>query len=452
MKPCSTLSSTPVLLLTWALLQSGCDAGQIGGEVREPREQDGAGSNDDLSGACEDGQSRPVDAGTAVALGFDPQAAVDLVEGSHGTALAWGADLAGYDLVLTPAAGESRIEVAVTVDAASLRIVERSPRAASGGDEGLGTTLAAAPAEGGSCPDELRFDGEMRVETDNGALDETLDVAFVATSANHVTTSFAVTPGELAGSFDVEVQSPAGASAMSTRLSMAFTPGGFSGALRGIIEVRGSDVTSAGGVTYAVFPLGSCAEGAVVDLESELAGELVTLLDSLNELELRWSAAEATTLSLTHETQEICYVSQGLGGSDVAVLGLATEASSADGRIDGSWSLEARVSLAADGTPTSVSLLRQAYMVDVFPASSFEEGTGIAGFSFPEGAEASFALAVEDTLGDAGPASGTLTILAITSADCTTGDPSSGEGEMQAEPGCAGSDAEELETALLRAL
>ena len=123
-------------------------------------------------------------------------------------------------------------------------------------------------------------------------------------------------------------------------------------------------------------------------------------------------------------------------------------ATSTDGRINGSWALEGRLALAPDGTFEELILLRQAYMVNTYAATDFEASTGIAGVTMAASSQGSFMFDVTRSFEGAAPASGSLTVLEITAADCSNQEIIETEGGAST-PGCVGSTSVELESATL---
>ena len=311
------LTCTPVLVANLALCFA-CESGQIGGEVQEPGPgagdamEGGMGAGDAMGmgeGSCEEGESTLLAPDAVTSLGFAGQDLLDLVAGEHEATLAWGVPPQQSSLVeVVPAAGESRIVVRVTPDPTTLRLVERHPAALSG-LEGDVTDVAAF-----GCQDELRVDAVVAVTTDNGALNETFEVTFSATSANYVQASVPVVPGELDGSFAATIpDTPGTETKQTTSLSLTFAPGGFSGSLWGSIEQNDGVVLSIRSVIYGTFPIESCEFGAVVGADSEFAGEVVVLLDDLHNFDLVWDSGAATQLALSHEVSRICF-QEGLPG------------------------------------------------------------------------------------------------------------------------------------------
>lgn len=419
----------------------GCNAGQIGGEVTEPSDPDGTEGT--TSGSCEEGEITPVVAGEQTALGFDPERAIDLVEAEHEAALVWGVSNGAATVELTPAAGESRITVTVTPDPSSLRLVELHQKASSSGAE----SLLGESSQG--CEDELRFDATVEVKTDNGALDDVFETTFAARSANRATAAIPVTPGENAGSFDVVVLSPEGAEAQQTALSLSFTPGGFSGTLAGIISNTDGEVASAAAVTYGRFPAETCEIGALVGLQSDLAVRAAAVLDGLRHFDLVWESGQATELSLTHSIEKACLDLGLLGTGETVIVQTQTSASTADGRIHGTWALEAQVSLGVDGSATDVALLRQAYLADTYSADEFETETGISGVALPAGSNGTFSFNVTRVLEPEAAAIGTFMTHQVVPADCSSQEPVELPEGGATAPGCAGSTVIDLESASL---
>ncbi len=418
----------------------GCETGQIGGEVNEP---DDNFEGDPTGSGCQEDESVNLTAGEESDLGFAPNAVFELVSGSHEADFVWGSprneEFASYEL--TPAAGEGAITITVTPDEASATLVHRSPPSSNGTEEG------GLAFFGDSCPDVLRFDAEVHVESDNGAFDDTFTATFDATSAHVVSTRIPLDLDQLAGSFAVHLTEPEGAELQQLGLSITFGPGAMTGLVSGMATTQNGEVASAAGIEFGRFPAEQCQSGSLVALDSEYAQSFIGALDGLQNFEMTWDGSEPTGFSLAHDVAQICFEAAGaLGPNDTVVLHVDAAAQSDDARIDGTWRLEARVTLDPEGAPASVELLRQAYLADVFPAASFEGTTGISGISLADGTYGSFTFNLSDDLSDSLPASGALTVLQVVPADCSNQEPVETEGGA-ASPGCAGSDVLELEGA-----
>lgn len=447
---------SPFTLIAGTSLLIACGSGQIGGEVSEdpnyPSLGGGAGEN---HGGCEDGDVTEISADTQTTLGFAPSDVVALVEGSHTATLAWGTASDGSQLTVIPGASEGLIEIDVTVDPSSIRLVDLVPAETegSGAEERNGTEMAAVGGATSDCAAEIRFDAEVRVSTSNRALDDTFSITFSAASPYEARGSAEVRPGEQSGSFDVTLDDP-NAELLPTTLSITFTPGGMSGTLGGTYQTTdaASSTASAAFITYGSFPIDGCPTGAYVGADSEFASEMVAMLDRATIFDLTWSGAEPTTLSLVHQVETICFES-GYANEDASVvMRLETTAASADARIAGTWQLEARVTLGSDGAAETISIVRQAYLVDTFAATEFEGETGIRGVAIPDGTSGTFDIRILDELADAEPAAGSLAVYAVSQAECTEREPEVAPTEGEGSSGaCAGQTQQELETAELRA-
>lgn len=425
-----------IVLLSLSLL-AGCSNGQIGGEVKEP--DDGGLSGGEGGDGCESAETIPLAFDEMSTLGFSAEQLAANIAGSHETTLAWGVEEGYVTVELTPEAGEGMITVVVRVDEKSARFVDLEP-ASSGEDRG---TLIGDMAS--SCSDVVLVDAQIEVTTDNGALNETFEVTLSAATPNYVSTRIELEPGSLDGSFDVEVSGPA-AKAEQTALQLAFTPGTVSGRISGLITTNDGQAASAGGVTYGHFPLDNCETGALVGQDTAFATKIFEAFDGLTELSLAWPGEEPTNLDLGLSPGRLCFEPSVYGSADRVVVQLPTTATSADGRIDGTWQLEGAASLAVDGTVQEAHIFRNGSHVQTFEPAAFEVGTGISGFSFDPESKASFSFEVGQD--QDGHVQGDLTILEIVPADCATEPVESPDGGMSA-PGCAGDDVRELATAVI---
>lgn len=475
-----TLRPAPLFwapLLLGSLVELGCNEGQIGGEVgdgseqtdpartadtppgggEDPTENPNIGVGPGMGGEgtlgwgeqCEDVETIPVGPGEPTMLGFAGQALLDLVGGPHEAELVWGPSSAGMPLAvdyeLIPAAGDSTVRVEVTPDVSTLRLVERRPVAedsATGQEAGpmvLGDTA-------GECPSELRVDARVEVTTENGALDDSFSVTLATSSATSVNVGIPVEPGGLNGSFDVVVADTEGTKAVQTTLTLAFAPGAFSGALAGSLQVTTEAVASAAGVTYGYFPRERCESGVLVGADSTFAQSLQAELDTLSNFDLTWPEGDTTTLTLSHQVRQICLDPIWAMGDPMAVIQLDSSASTADQRIDGTWQLEAQVSLDPTGAPAATRILRQAYLANTYPAAQFEAATGISGFDLGDAEQATFFLDLAPSETEEGAAQGSLTIFAVSPLSCP---PPADLPNNATAPGCAGNEAVELGVATL---
>lgn len=222
------------LLVTSSWL-CACAAGQIGGEVI---------GEDDAAG-CEETSERPLDPDEA-RPGFDVPALLALSEGTFEEELAWGnSEFPGR---FEPPAGTTRLHLELEVDRDSVVLSERDV-AAPGGTGGVTTGIEPAEPE---CPDVVKFQGSLRVRTDNGALDEELPVVLrspdgaVSEAAPVVQASVLLPLADLTGTFVVE---PESGRLDGVRLDIEITESGVRAVLRTtIVEEEG---TGADGVVSA---------------------------------------------------------------------------------------------------------------------------------------------------------------------------------------------------------
>lgn len=427
---------------SWAV---GCNTGQIGGEVGA--DPNGGGDLGEGGEQCAVLETLPVDESSSELAAAAPEI-LESVGGIHETSLAWGRQAIG-DLVLSPEAGSSTISIRIEPDAQSARIELRESEQDGQGHDG--EEAADFIDEAFPCPDRLLFDADVTVSAANGAFDDTFRATFVASSSLMATTTIDLVPGELEGTFQVT------GGDVTARLLLTVADGTVSGRIEGNQEIRGQDAVSQTGLSFGVFPEEGCQVGYPIDRDGVLATQGIEMLEALREFTLTWTSGESTTLSLDPTVQAACldagYGSQG----PTLVFEVLTAASAADGGIDGTWALEARVGLEEAGddvAPVSVDLVRQAYLALTYPGADFAEGTGITAIPVDADLGATFSFSVRNDLGDGHPASGELTVMQVTAADCSeeapeVDPPEDDAGAGVSTPGCDGHDYEEIGGATL---
>jgi hypothetical protein len=302
----------------------------------------------------------------------------------------------------------------------------------------------------GDCRDLLSVDANVTLQAENGAFDDTFPATFVLDSMNLARTVIPLTLGELEGSFDASPP-PDHPNAEITQVSVSLnvTPQLVSGEISGGLEETDGQVASYAGLTFGKFPAeNSCSAGVPLAKEGSLFSEASAAAMALRDFDLTWADGEMTTVSLDTEVLGACYDAI---DDPTVILSANTHVLSADGSLDGSWDLEAQVTMNAQGEPTKVTLLRQAYLANIYEAGSFEVQTGISKFPLDPTLEATFSFSVTDDLSDDLPASGEITVMEVTPADCTSQEPAEPSAGGGASPGCAGNQVEEIGGATLLA-
>lgn len=442
----------------------GTQAGsQIGGDIGN----DGGG-NDGGEGTNNGGESCEVVSSTAIgaddvsSLGFAPRVVFDAVAGSRTLPMRWGGSVTWpANATLTPEAGETSVTVDIVIDEASAEVEDRKVKEPS--CEGGCTTIDLDT--GNNCADQITFEATVVVTSDNGALADTFPAKFIASSANFAEARIELTPGELSGSFDVTATSTSlgdeelgNVKIEQTALSLAVAGGTLSGKLTSLLTASNDQVAMAGGLDIASFPIDAgCEHGQyLLDADGPLATSAQAALDSLTDFRITWPGESAADLTLAHEVTRACLMKDDWSPEGV-VLTTTTSALAPEGGIDGTWALEAHVTLAPNGEPSSIQLLRQAYMVTTYPGASFATDSGISAISVDPAMSGTFSFSINDDLTDDLGATGELTVIEVGNApDCSNQEPTyeydeDGNVVGGGTPGCEGTPFEELGSATIAA-
>ncbi len=466
-----TLASLLPLIASTVL---GCAQGQTGGEIN-------LGEGDDASGdagrGCVETRSTEVTDDEVT----DPISLDELVaqiEGEFETTFSWnqGYRLFGDQVVVHPAAMDTSLSIEIEAIAGTGRFVQRDVRQDETGTEG-GIASDDGYLYGGACPDRLEIDAKVRVVSENGALNDEFEATFFTEDGVAARARMPLVPGELEGSFDVDVSGLDNASTLQNQLDLTIAYGVISGKLSGIIQIDQGNAVGAGSMEYGVFPAESpCEYGLSVPADSELSQSVRDLLGAHQSFDFSWSDAEAGAdpkeLTLSSQLLTLCYQGLEYDGQPSFTAQVTTAASLDDGSIDGTWSLEASIELDDDGNLSAIHARRDNYLGASFPAASFEMDTGIGGIE-TNADQLSFSFGFQFYVAEDYPASGELTVLSLTIPDCvsqannpsdeegsgndpdsdsgsTDGDSSSGADQGGGSAGCEGITPVEIKNAQFR--
>ncbi len=381
-------------------------------------------------------------------LGFSAEQALGLALGAHSASVAWATPSDAVTLEVTPAPGQTELELTVTYDKGEIRYVERS----------LGASSEAEASE--DCSDLMEIDVFVHVKTDNLAFDDTFPATLVVRTARFASLQVKFNPAKLAGSFGVNVIEPVGGEAKQFIVDASFTQGGFAGSISSIIQVVSSVITSTNEMTYAEWPKreSQSVDGGTTDVDEGADDTPSIPVDISNDgfvkdawdslllsapLTFAWQTGDATTLTLELTSKD------GRGRYEVTESGMesvtfdiSAVAKTADGRIDGTWDLSAWMMLNTLGHPSSAALLRYATDGTLTPAT-FETSTGISGVDFKGQDHAGFELQLDyDFEGTAPVHSGIFSVVGMVQPACGTPDSNDA-------PSCNGIEVTELEAATL---
>lgn len=413
------------------LLCLSCTTGQTGGQVVEHD------PSFETLAACDIVRHVPVEPDDAD-LPFDLEALIETVEGSSSTqTLDWGALLPEGNS-LTPDPGLHSIEIEIRYVEGSAERVELEVPEAGGAEP------ASAGASGDNsevvCPPLLSFGAEITVITDSGAITDTFQATFIAHSAHLATAAFDLVPGEFEGDLTFDLEGESDELLDRARIDLACADGTLSGRISANEEA--SEIVTT--LEIGRFPSGGCDEGHDLASSSDFAARAQAAVSAMTELELTWPDGALTELSLAHEYNQACMVPWGT--TTGVVLPLASSVSTADGGIDGRWSLTASVTFDDAGEAQWVDVARAD--VGVIEPGEFVTSTGITGLDVDPEMPATFSFQLSDQLDDELPASGTLTVLESHPAVCDLPpeEPTDGGGVA---PGCSGDELVEIGTASL---
>lgn len=421
-------------LAALGLLCLSCTSGQIGGEV---------GHNADATletfGSCDAvGEERVEE--------DDPNLEIDLEELQSRldgldarVSLAFGLELPSA-FTLTPAPSTTELDLDIAVVPNSARRIEREiSDDAIGAEEGSSGTN---DQDAGACPPLLAFDATVALAADNGALEGTFDIVFVASSAHLATAAFDIDSKDFGGSFALDYDDEPGNDLTSVRVQLAWADGQLSGTIMG--QVTSNDGASSSVVDIASFPADRCPFGHDLPADSTLAQSAKEAVSSLDQFYLTWPDGSTTELTMSYDLGRACLAPS--GDMTAVTFPAATEVLSVDGGIDGAWNLTATVGVDEAGEVTTVYVSR-AEMLS-YEAGTFAEQTGISGIEVDPEITTSFA--VEILAESPGvPATGTITVLESQPASCDTPPPEVPTGGGGVEPGCAGDQLTEVARATL---
>lgn len=439
------LLSSLVPVLSFAL--SGCGLGQFGGEVN---------NNDGLAGegqSCEDVASTELTAGeTAPDGSLKLDDLIELVGGEFQSEMAWGTgeEMRGIDVELTPSAGDTTLSISIEPVAGSGKFVERERVTNKDGRET--NNLAGIDGE---CANRLTVDARVTVHTENGALDDEFITTFWTEDGVIANADIPLKPGELQGNFDVEISGTDGGKADQTSLKIQVAFASVSGELSGYAIATHGEVAWVGGLKYGVFPKDNpCERGVSLPADAELRSEAQALFDEHTAFDFKWTGEdEAVPMSITTELKSLCYVQESSSYGDSAgyAATVVSKVVSEEANIDGSWALDAQVTVNDEGKLSRVDVVRNSYMVLGVEPAQFAEESGISGIT-SDADQLSFTFGYGIDAGDDASASGELTVLALSLPECLTSPPveereSDGSMTQGGSPGCEGISADEIKNA-----
>ncbi len=425
------LTSSPISRLGLGLcLLAACDFG-------------GIAQPDNLAqdGGCVD-TARPL-AGVEAqsSLGFSAAQLLARVEGEHVSPMVWAEALEEGDI---------RVEFNTTPGMAELRAVVRylggEVREVSSEPEESGFTLGGGA---GGCPDYLEVDVEIELVSDDGALAETLPATLRSWDPRFGKVDLELPLDALEGSLAVRTVEPAHARVVDPSLQLGLSQLGLSGGIEGGVELESGDAVGFGVLPIASWPTAErpCAPNeAAAKIDGAFgeftAAEVLARINAVEGAKLSWSQGldvaveSAFEIAAEHQGDPVCFRAiPEDDGLDVGQLHTRAEfsASAADGSMDGNFEVEVYAEPAKDGSLGDVRIDIYAPYASTVELATFAELYGIEGIDLAGYDRAGLTFSGVFTAD--GAASGALTVLGVTDADCADNAPG--------EP-CEGADIREL--------
>jgi hypothetical protein len=428
-------------------LVAGCEGGQTG---------DLSGSNDGSgteanSGGCDEHKQKlasfdePTDAGSANQL-------LAIAEGQFDAPLTWKAPSTGQAWSVGPESGQGQVHVEVT-RGQSAYLLTYSPHEQSGSGPAIDIGVICPPTQ-------LGVEAHVEVTTDGGALNESYDTLLRSATAGVAQLSVPFDPTKVSGELSVASSNPQ-AKLVQLRLGATLTAEGMTGSLAGIEQTTfgtGPDsAVSGSGAVLAVWPDSEACRGFFQDggglgigIEDEALGATgeatLAALAPTSPQSITWKNGDQTTLSIGIEASgDGCFrvrddLPLELGGGPSASYPVIISLKSADGRLDGAYPGK----VIATGVGAARSVVAEAALT---LAVDEADQSGFSPVDVPSSAD-SLILRVEATL-EAGVATGSVRLVALTDPDCpsqpapSSGGSSPGSGAQ----GCPGQTQTPIESA-----
>jgi hypothetical protein len=426
----------------------------------------------DLGLQC-DSKASVVALGNAKALGFSAEDVLAIAEGAHEASLAWRApstfEAFGATGTFESGTEDDRITLTVTHTDGEVRLVEFTPKQPS--DAGAnGTEDIAIDA---SCPPaRLEIDVRVRLETRDGAFDESFKAVLVASDPLVATLSHPLAREDVDGSFEVELSDvPSGETITvgPVDVQASLYSGGMAGTLSSFIEQRSGEVATAGTVQYARWPADDpCAQSSLTPtgvggvplalgaaFGDTTAAEILTELEAVSDVPVTWADESRTRASLgvSARGSSACLLtgdaSPAPDGAALLRIPVDITLETEDGRVDAALAGTLDVASAAESEPVTL---------DIAAFERCDSDDAAAQCGWPDADTSGYqALRVELSLQTEQPASastihGTVTLAGIAVPDCASEPvPAPDEGGEAASPGCAGEQQTELDSGAIGA-
>jgi len=329
----------------------------IGGDRDEPANGgNGTGEGGQGGLATGGGGNCVVDSATEIApdaetpLGFKASDVLAFLESAREEKLSWNPQ---QNFSYGPESGQHALSLSITRKGAP-RLTKYKMASGPFGEIGL--------VGGDSCSDAIEIDLEVKLKTDQGALDETFETTVVVRHAKLVTIYHRLKDDKPNGSFAVGNISLPNARLIQLTFNIQLTPFGTQGSFSGIVEQRfeatpgsssgGAIGASAGGRDpIASWGPRSCGyNGTAVPRTAKIDGfsgdDVLALVNRAQSGSVTFQGAQpsSATLSFVTSDEHVCAVlNDGLatiGGKGAVHVRATLKLKSADGRVDASWQVE----------------------------------------------------------------------------------------------------------------
>lgn len=409
------------------LLASGCSTGQIGGEV--------ATGGESASDGCEITAEASLAPNDETSIGVTGAEAIAMISGGFETSLEFLEPPETSSLLITPSAGITSLNVQVVPDETSIRLLSQRQKSQKGQEPAL--------AGGSVCSDIIAVDAAVSLSSEDGSLDENVQLTFRIQSKHLATASHKLPLDKTKGQLAIEqTEDETTAQFTPLNLELAISGGALGGSLDIGREEQAGESVSFERIEIATFPAGNgCLEGVPVGSESDRFAQAEEALLKLNTFDVVWTDGTQSKLIVDPSTKPGCLLTQGpLRVVIPALVHVQTD----DEAINGKWELEGQITFDESERPAEVTLLRQAYLADVYAPGTFADESGISKFSVDDSKAGSFSFSLHDDLRDEHPASGELTVMEVSASECETG-AQTGDGESGgSSAGCGSGEAIEL--------
>ncbi len=328
----------------------------VGGDLDEPPAGgNGTGEGGEGGLATGGGGNCVVDSATEIApdaqtsLGFKASDVLAFLESTREEKLSWNPQ---QNFSYGPESGLHTLSLSIARQGAP-RLTKYKSAAGPFGEIAL--------AGGSGCSDAIEIDLEVKLKTDQGALDETFETTVVVRHAKLVTIYHRLKDDKPSGSFAVSNISLPNARVVQLTFSIQLTPFGTQGSFSGIVEQRidfpsgsstgGAIGASSGGRDPIASwgPRGCDYNGTPVPRSAKIDGfsgdDVLALVNRAQSGNVTFQGGQpsSATLDFSARGDSVCAVLNDgfatIGGAGSLYVPATLKIKSADGRMDASWAV-----------------------------------------------------------------------------------------------------------------